>query len=279
MNTRLKGAVFHAYTGIRWLKCVDNGEDERIELCSHALLDVKERGEDAMKETTRRQAIRRGTVYWVRFGDTEGSEQGGCRPALVIQNDRGNIFSPTTLVLPVTSRRKSRLPTHFEFTDSFGKPQTICAEQVRAIDKSRIESPMFSLDESQLAGAQRAFEAAVSSLLGAHTVPEVQRGSIYACKLGHGAGSEEKGTCPVLVVQNDKGNLFSPTTIVLPLLKPRSKLLPTHAAVLVHGRLREAAAEQIRAIDKNRLQELVGRASAQEQGAVDKAMAIAIGGS
>jgi len=231
-----------------------------------------------MKETTRRQAIRRGTVYWVRFGDTEGSEQGGCRPALAIQNDRGNIFSPTTLVLPVTSRKKSRLPTHFEFVDSLGRTQTICAEQVRVVDKSRIESAMFSLDESQLAGAQRAFEAAVSSLLGGQMEPEVRRGNIYVCKLGSGAGSEEKGTCPVLVVQNDKGNLFSPTTIVLPLLKPRDKLLPTHAAVQVHGRQREAAAEQARAVDKNRLQELVGRATAQEQGAVDRALNVAVGG-
>ena len=56
--------------------------------------------------------IKRGEIYWVDFGKTKGSEQGGKRPALVVQNNIGNKHSPTTIVVAITSKRKPNLPTH-----------------------------------------------------------------------------------------------------------------------------------------------------------------------
>ena len=225
-----------------------------------------------MRSAARRCRIRRGTVYWVRFGETAGSEQGGLRPALVIQNDIGNRFSPTTLVLPVTSKTKHRLPTHYMFVDSRGKKQTICAEQVRVVDKSRVESECFRLNEDQLDGAQRAFEAAVSGLLSNNGDPAIKRGQIYECMMGKGTGSEETGVCPVVIVQNDKGNQYSPTTIVIPLLKPRTQNLPTHARVKLIGRNRVAAAEQVRAVDKSRLRRFLGTVPSEEMSKVERAI-------
>lgn len=99
--------------------------------------------------------VKWGDVIYVDFGKGVGSEQGGVRPAVVIQNNKGNNHSPCTLVAPMTSsEEKPYLPTHiivYPTKDSgLKKISTIIFEQTRAIDKSRILSKVGHLDAESL---------------------------------------------------------------------------------------------------------------------------------
>jgi len=82
----------------------------------------------------------RGEVYIVNFDPAQGSEQGGIRPALIIQNNTGNHHSPTLIVAPITSSIKPRLPVHLPISGvrSLKKDSTLLLEQIRVIDKSRV---------------------------------------------------------------------------------------------------------------------------------------------
>ena len=96
--------------------------------------------------------VKRGSIYWCNLGEAYGSEQGGRRPVVIIQNDYGNIYSPTTIVLPISSKVGKQLPTHFSFKPSSESivnynPQkcklrrqssVILAEQIRTVDKTRL---------------------------------------------------------------------------------------------------------------------------------------------
>ncbi len=96
--------------------------------------------------------IRRGDIYYADLSPVVGSEQGGIRPVLIVQNDVGNKYSPTVIAAAITSRTdKSKLPTHIDvFADSFGleKNSVILLEQIRTLDKKRLREKMGHLDES-----------------------------------------------------------------------------------------------------------------------------------
>ena len=87
--------------------------------------------------------VRRGDVYYVDFGiEVVGSEQGGRRPVVIIQNNKGNLHSPTLVVAVITSRlNKAKLPTHVGISQDCGLPKqsTILLEQIKTIDKKRLE--------------------------------------------------------------------------------------------------------------------------------------------
>lgn len=84
--------------------------------------------------------VARGDILLVNFGNPTGSERGGVRPAIVVQNDKGNKYSPTVQVAPITSKMKKRIPTHINIGRECGllTESTVLYEQMRAIDKSRI---------------------------------------------------------------------------------------------------------------------------------------------
>ena len=85
--------------------------------------------------------IERGQIYIADLGVGTGSEQGGIRPVLVVQNDKGNRFSPTITIVPITTATKRTIPTHINLPKSTGglaKDSTIVVEQMRTIDKSRL---------------------------------------------------------------------------------------------------------------------------------------------
>ncbi len=86
--------------------------------------------------------IRRGELYYADLSPVVGSEQGGVRPVLVVQNDVGNKYSPTVIVAAITSRlSKAKLPTHiFLPAEEFGleKDSVVLLEQIRTLDKSRL---------------------------------------------------------------------------------------------------------------------------------------------
>ena len=87
--------------------------------------------------------VKWGDIVFVNFGENEGSEQGGIRPAIIIQNDKGNEHAPTTIVASITSQEKRYLPTHvivMPYQSGLNKVSTILMEQIRTIDKSRIIS-------------------------------------------------------------------------------------------------------------------------------------------
>ena len=96
--------------------------------------------------------ISRGRLIWVDFGIGNGSEQSGIRPAVVVQNDIGNKYSPTTIVAPITSQQdKSKLPTHVLLeTDLLNKKSTVLCEQIRIIDKKRVKSEIGSLPSEDI---------------------------------------------------------------------------------------------------------------------------------
>lgn len=92
--------------------------------------------------------MKRGEIYYADLSPSKGSEQGGKRPVIILQNDKGNKFSPTTIIAPLTTRQKHRLPTHIDLTMPSGTKSTILLEQVRVIDKSRlIGSPIDMVED------------------------------------------------------------------------------------------------------------------------------------
>lgn len=98
--------------------------------------------------------IRRGDIFLADLDPIRGSEQGGTRPVLIVQNDIGNHYSPTVIVAPITSElKKTRLPTHVALPPELGLPaeSMVLLEQVRTIDKSRLDTFMASLDEDSMA--------------------------------------------------------------------------------------------------------------------------------
>ena len=95
--------------------------------------------------------IRRGDVYYADLSPVIGSEQGGVRPVLIIQNDIGNRHSPTVICAAITSRmNKAKLPTHVELNASTSimvKDSVILLEQLRTIDKKRLKDKVCHLDD------------------------------------------------------------------------------------------------------------------------------------
>ncbi|RKD25325.1 mRNA interferase MazF [Caminicella sporogenes DSM 14501] len=95
--------------------------------------------------------IKRGDVFYADLSPVIGSEQGGVRPVLVIQNDIGNKYSPTVIIAAITSQiNKAKLPTHVELNglkNGLPKDSVILLEQVRTIDKRRFIEKICRLDE------------------------------------------------------------------------------------------------------------------------------------
>lgn len=109
--------------------------------------------------------MKRGDIYFADLDPVIGSEQGGKRPVLIIQNDLGNRFSPTVIILPLTSRTgKHPLRTHVPISPPQGgiaKPSIILCEQVRTVEKSRLIRHLGRLTSEKMALVERALAAAV----------------------------------------------------------------------------------------------------------------------
>ncbi|MBQ6991399.1 MAG: type II toxin-antitoxin system PemK/MazF family toxin [Clostridia bacterium] len=98
--------------------------------------------------------IKRGDMFYADLSPVIGSEQGGIRPVLVIQNDTGNKYSPTVIVSAITSQLgKNKLPTHIELdSEEFGlkSDSVVLAEQIRTIDKSRLKEKIGHIDDNKI---------------------------------------------------------------------------------------------------------------------------------
>ena len=99
-------------------------------------------------------SVRRGDIFYADLSPVVGSEQGGMRPVLIVQNDTGNRHSPTVIAAAITSQTgKARLPTHIELTGAscgLSRDSVILLEQIRTIDKSRLRERMGRLDKGTM---------------------------------------------------------------------------------------------------------------------------------
>lgn len=110
--------------------------------------------------------IKRGEIYYADLSPVVGSEQGGVRPVLIIQNDVGNKFSPTVIVAAITSQlSKAKIPTHVELSAreyKLPKDSVVLLEQIRTIDKRRLKEKISVLDNQKM----RAINLAILVSLG-----------------------------------------------------------------------------------------------------------------
>ena len=104
--------------------------------------------------------VKRGDIFYADLSPVVGSEQGGMRPVLIVQNDVGNKFSPTVIAAAITSQRdKAQLPTHISLTSEscgLSKDSVVLLEQVRTIDKKRLKEKMGRIDETIMNNIDRA---------------------------------------------------------------------------------------------------------------------------
>ena len=98
--------------------------------------------------------IKRGDMFYADLSPVIGSEQGGIRPVLIIQNDMGNKYSPTVIAAAITSQiGKNRLPTHIEIDSKdvgLKADSVVLAEQIRTIDKSRLKEKIGHIDDNTI---------------------------------------------------------------------------------------------------------------------------------
>ena len=112
--------------------------------------------------------IKRGEIYYADLSPVVGSEQGGLRPVLIVQNDTGNKHSPTVIAAAITSQiNKAKLPTHIELqakTYGLSKDSVVLLEQIRTIDKRRLKEKMGKLDD----GLMNKVDSAIAVSFGLH---------------------------------------------------------------------------------------------------------------
>ena len=121
-------------------------------------------------------SVKRGDIYYADLSPVVGSEQGGLRPVLIIQNDIGNRYSPTVIAAAITSRMgKTCLPTHIDiYAEKAGlaKDSVILLEQIRTLDKQRLKEKMGHLDDGMMNEVNNAI--AVSFGIGATSTPAAE---------------------------------------------------------------------------------------------------------
>ena len=125
--------------------------------------------------------VKKGDLFFADLNPVVGSEQGGIRPIVIIQNDKGNKYSPTTVVATITSRQtKKPLPTHVEIKVGNGitKKSIVMLEQIRTIDKTRLLEHIGTLEQEDV---KRIDEALVISLSINKEEKKWQKEHIYQC--------------------------------------------------------------------------------------------------
>lgn len=149
--------------------------------------------------------IRRGDIYYADLSPVVGSEQGGLRPVLIIQNDVGNKYSPTVIAAAITSRMsKTRLPTHIDiYAERAGlaRDSVILLEQIRTLDKRRLRERMGHLDEEMMDRVNNAIAVSFGLGLGMPAPAEViveddtnHRGAVASADAPAALGVIDNGT-------------------------------------------------------------------------------------
>lgn len=144
--------------------------------------------------------IKRGDIYYADLSPVVGSEQGGLRPVLIVQNDIGNRYSPTVIAAAITSKLgKAKLPTHIDIhADRVGlsRDSIVLLEQIRTLDKRRLREKMGHLDDVMMAEVNRAITVSFGLTPdGTGRSPRVytaQQGSAVAVRQAHVSASAEE---------------------------------------------------------------------------------------
>ena len=107
--------------------------------------------------------IKKGDVYICNLDPVIGSEQGGIRPVIIVSNNIGNKFGPTVIIVPITSQKKNKLPTHIKISRKCGikKFSIACCEQIRTIDKTRLMNKIGHLPSSEILKLNTALKRSV----------------------------------------------------------------------------------------------------------------------
>ena len=111
-------------------------------------------------------AVLRGEIYWIDFGTPRGSEQGGRRPALIIQNNKGNSSSRTTIIAAITSKQKAPYPFHVEISaqeSGLSIDSTILLEQLLTINQSRLDTRVGKLSDSKMLDVDKAINVSLGT--------------------------------------------------------------------------------------------------------------------
>ena len=122
---------------------------------------TKSGGVKVMNQAVR--TVRRGDVYLADLDPAIGCEQGGIRPVLVLQNDIGNLYSPTTIVAAVTAKQtKKKLPVHTPISACMLRTDsTLLLEQIRTIDKCRLQAYLGSINQKEMRDIDRALKLSI----------------------------------------------------------------------------------------------------------------------
>ena len=141
--------------------------------------------------------IRRGDIFYADLSPVIGSEQGGLRPVLIVQNDVGNRYSPTVIAAAITSKMgKNKLPTHIDISApevGLAKDSVILLEQIRTLDKQRLKEKMGHLDDHLMAQVDSAilvsFGLAGGNRAVTHAPSQAERPAAVAAKTDQPVGS------------------------------------------------------------------------------------------
>ena len=136
----------------------------------------KAKSSNEQTERNIKMTIRRGDIFYADLSPVIGSEQGGLRPVLIVQNDVGNRYSPTVIAAAITSKMsKTKLPTHIDVPGEdagLAKDSIVLLEQIRTIDKKRLKEKMGHLDEATMISVNSAIQ--VSFGLGSVAAEEIK---------------------------------------------------------------------------------------------------------
>lgn len=211
--------------------------------------------------------IHRGQIYKANLSCRHSLAENNSKSVLIVQNDVGNYFSQTTIVVPVEEMGQAIHETQYEFSTQ-GTLYCAHTEQIRVIDKSRLQQYVGIVKDEDVREITRRINAVTNSA----------EGEIFWADLGETVGSEQWGVRPVLVVQSKKSSESSQTTIVVPITSKRKLRLPTHHRFYAFHRQQTACAEQIRVLDKNKLRESIGALAPWDRDAIKRCCEVAVGG-
>jgi mRNA interferase MazF len=142
-------------------------------------------------------SVKRGDIYYADLSPVVGSEQGGVRPVLIIQNDVGNKYSPTVIAAAITSRMgKTKLPTHIDvYAERAGlaRDSVVLLEQVRTLDKRRLREKMGRLDESIMSEIDTAIAVSLGLLPHGTRAPRRPEGAVPPEDVAAPAAAEPYG--------------------------------------------------------------------------------------
>lgn len=210
--------------------------------------------------------IHRGQIYKANLGCRHGPAENNNMSVLIIQNDVGNYYSQTTIVVPVEEMGRAKCETQYEFTTQ-GTMYCAHVEQIRVIDKLRLLKYVGTAEDKDVKEITKRINIVTNS----------EEGELFWADLGETVGSEQWGVRPVLVIQSKKSSELSQSTIVVPITSRKKLRLPTHHRFYAFHRQQTACAEQIRALDKNKLRGPIGALAPWDRDAIKRCCEVAVG--